>query len=188
MADKEPHHDKTKRALVTGASGGIGLAVARRLASDGWAVTLLARRQAVLEEHVGTLAGKGHQVIAADLADAEDVSRVAAHIKENAYQLLINNAGVGLFGEFEEEDLSRQQAMLGLNCTALAVLSHAFLANAQRGDALVNVASVIGFSSMPGAAMYAGTKGFVVQFSRSLWEEQRRRGVYVMSYCPGASG
>ena len=77
--------------------------------------------------------------------------------------------------------------MLGLNCTALAVLSHAFLANAQRGDALVNVASVIGFSSMPGAAMYAGTKGFVVQFSRSLWEEQRRRGVYVMGYCPGAT-
>ena len=75
--------------------------------------------------------------------------------------------------------------MLTLNCNALVSLSYAFLKRAESGDTLVNIASVLGITSLPGAATYVGTKGFVILFSESLWYEYKKRGIHVMAFCPG---
>ena len=172
-------------ALVTGASGGIGLAITRLLADEGVKLTLVARNEARLKEIIASLPGDGHQCMRADLSIPADIDQLADHISENHYDLLINNAGIGIYGRFEELDLERQTRMLTLNINALVALSHAYLKGAKSGDTLVNIASVLGFSSLPGASAYAGTKGFVLRFSESLWYEFKDRGVYVLAFCPG---
>ena len=147
------------RALVTGGSGGIGLAIASRLADEGFQLTLVARNGERLKEIVASLTGTGHDYIRADLASQPDIDRLSSHIAEQKYDVLVNNAGVGLYGRFEETPLDQQMDMLTLNCNALVSLSYAFLKRAESGDTLVNIASVLGITSLPGAATYVGTKG-----------------------------
>lgn len=173
------------RALVTGGSGGIGLAIASRLADEGFQLTLVARNGERLKEIVASLTGTGHDYIRADLASQPDIDRLSSHIAEQKYDVLVNNAGVGLYGRFEETPLDQQMDMLTLNCNALVSLSYAFLKRAESGDTLVNIASVLGITSLPGAATYVGTKGFVILFSESLWYEYKKRGIHVMAFCPG---
>lgn len=176
-----------KRCLVTGASGGIGLAVAKRLAKDGWQLTLVARNEAKLRDIADALPGAGHQCLGADLATDDGVRKVGNHLGENHYDALVNNAGVGLYGGFESIDIAEQSKMLALNCAALVDLSYRFLNNARSGDSLINVGSILGESGCPGAAAYAGTKGFVNRFSESLWYEFRDRDIFVASVAPGAT-
>jgi len=176
-----------KNALVTGASGGIGLAITKQLAAEGVGLMLVARSVDRLKEIVTTLPGTDHKFIQADLSLQSDIDKLATHITGQNYDVLINNAGVGLYGRFDKIDLEQQLKMLTLNCNALVTLSYAFLQQARAGDALVNISSVLGFSSFPGAAAYAGTKGFVVRFSESLYHEYRDRGVYVLALCPGVT-
>ena len=174
-----------KKALVTGASGGIGLAIAKRLADEGVQLMLVARGVDKLKEIIASLPGEGHGCLQADLMAQADIDKVAGHISEVKYDVLINNAGVGIYGRFEELSLEQQIKMLTLNCNALVSLSYAFLKKAKSGDALVNVSSFLGFSSLPGASAYAGTKGFVLRFSESLWQEFKAKGIYVVAFCPG---
>lgn len=174
-----------KRAWVTGASRGIGFAFAQALAEKGYALTLLARSQDELELLATQLPGKGHRALALDLATDEGRSRACAELGRERVHLLVNNAGVGAFGDFAALALLKQQRMMRINCDALVELSHAFLAQAEEGDALINVASTLGLLAMPKSALYTATKSFVVSLSECLWYEQKARGVYVMGLCPG---
>jgi short-subunit dehydrogenase len=176
-----------KNALVTGASGGIGLAITKQLAAEGVQLMLVARSVDRLKEIVTTLPGIGHQFLQADLSLQNDIDALASHISGQNYDVLFNNAGVVLYGRFDEIDLEQQLKMLTLNCNALVTLSYAFLRQARSGGALVNISSMLGFSSFPGAAAYAGTKGFLARFSESLYYEYKDRGIYVLALCPGVT-
>lgn len=177
----------TKTAMVTGASGGIGLEFAERLAGEGHAVTLVARSRGKLEAIAQRLKGSGHRVLEADLSVPADSARVAADVRASKYDVLINNAGVGVYGAFAEMPLPNTQAMLRLNIDSLVELSHAYLQGAKAGDALINVASTLGLLAFPGATAYAASKQFVVSFSEGLWFEHKDRGVYVAGLLPGVT-
>ncbi len=172
--------------MVTGASGGIGLEFTERLVKAGYQVTVVARNLAKLDELIARL-GPGHRALAADLSVAEDWRRVAADVRASHYDLLINNAGAGVYGGFAEASLEANQAVMRLNMDSLVELSHAFLAGAKKGDALMNVASTLALLSLPGATTYCATKAFVNVFSEGLWYEQRPKGVYVCSLLPGVT-
>jgi short-subunit dehydrogenase len=173
------------RALITGASEGLGRAFAKRLAGDGYQVVAVARNEARLQKLVGELGDGGHSFLAADLCENAGVTEVAAALSAKRFDLLVNNAGLGRYGDFATSDEAHSQQMIRLNCEALVTLSRAFLENAGEGDALVNVSGVLGLIPVPGMSVYAGTKGFILSFSQALWHEQKKRGVYVMALLPG---
>ncbi|WP_030025113.1 SDR family NAD(P)-dependent oxidoreductase [Streptomyces monomycini] len=173
-----------RRALVTGASEGIGRALARRLAANGYTITAVARSQERLDALAGEL-GPRHHALAADLATEAGCHRVRQALQNTRYDLLVNNAGAATAGPFAEVSAEQAISMIRLNCDALVTLAHAFLGGARSGDALINVASTLAFAPMPQLSVYSATKAFVASFSESLWAEQRPRGVYVMGLCPG---
>lgn len=183
---KQPS-DFQRRALVTGASVGLGKAFAEQLAREGWRVTLVARREPELHGVAKSLSGNGHSVLAADLATQSGLSEVAAELASGNYSLLINNAGFGWIGHSLDMPDETMERMLSLNIAALAHLSSTFLKSAKPGDALVNVASILGLVPYPPQNLYAATKAFVQQFTVGLWEEFQPRGIHVMALCPGAT-
>jgi short-subunit dehydrogenase len=165
--------------LITGGSDGIGLAVARLLATEpDTRITLVARNEAKLRE-------TGHEYIVADLSQPEGVDVVARRLATTHYDVLINNAGAGLYGRFAELPLADQLRMMRLNMESVVVLSHAFLRQAKAGDALVNTASFLAYAPLPGAAAYSATKAFVAALSETLWWEYKEKGVYVLGFSPG---
>ncbi|GAA4160900.1 SDR family oxidoreductase [Chryseobacterium ginsenosidimutans] len=176
-----------KNLLITGASGGIGLETAKLLAEKGYTLTLVARSGDKLEKIKDSLPGNNHSVFVADLSIANDVNKLATHIQDKKYDILINNAGSGLYGKFVDLPLDEQISGMHLNMDAVVMLSYAFLKNAKRGDALVNIASLLGHSSFPGASVYASTKSFVANFSESLWYEFKSKGIFVLGFNPGAA-
>ncbi|MFZ4715230.1 MAG: SDR family NAD(P)-dependent oxidoreductase [Bacteriovoracaceae bacterium] len=175
-----------KRAFVTGASEGIGRAFAKRLAALGYQVTVVARNESRLQSLINEL-GQGHQYLAADLANPDDLIRVADLIQKGNYRVFINNAGIGILGEFHSHPLEMAKQMMKLNMDALIVLAHSFLEKARSGDAMINVGSVLSFFPLPYFSIYAATKAFVKSFSESLWYEQRSKGVFVCCLCPGST-
>jgi short-subunit dehydrogenase len=174
-----------KHVLITGASDGIGLAIARLLATKGYTITAVARSEDKLKKLVENLPGSGHNFLIADLSVKGDLDKVVQHLSGTHYDVLINNAGVGKYGEFVEMDLNDQLQMIQLNISAIVTLSYHFLTVARPGDAIINTGSMLGISSLPGAAVYAGTKAFVTIFSESLWYEAKKKGVYIASFNPG---
>ncbi|MGK8558141.1 SDR family NAD(P)-dependent oxidoreductase [Nocardia gipuzkoensis] len=174
------------RALVTGASAGIGRAFAISLAAQGYSVTALARGVDGLETLMAEL-GTGHDYLAADLSTEEGLQAAAERLRRGRYTLLINNAGTAAHGDFAAVPVESALATLDLNCRAVVVLAHAFLAAATPGSALVNVSSTLGHTPKPGLAVYSATKAFVTAFSETLWHEQRSRGVRVLALCPGVT-
>lgn len=176
-----------KKALITGASGGIGLETARQLAAKGYQLTLVARNEEKLNRAVKDWDGTGHSIFAADLTNKDDLQKLVGHLKTEKYDVLINNAGAGIYGKFIDIPLEDQLATMQLNMDALVTLSYAFLQNASSGDALVNIGSMLAHSSLPGGSVYAATKSFVANFSESLWYEFKKKGVFVMGFNPGAA-
>lgn len=176
-----------KKAIVTGASEGIGRSFAQKLAQEGYQVMAVARNEARLKELVKEMGGRPHNYETADLTDWKGIEKISKLITANHYDLLINNAGFGTYGKFSEVALSKSQEMTRLNIDALVALSHAFLGKAQPGDALINVSSTLAFLPMPESAIYSATKAFVTSFTESLWFEQKKRDVYVMGLCPGVT-
>ncbi|MCR9143186.1 MAG: SDR family NAD(P)-dependent oxidoreductase [bacterium] len=179
--------NSNKRALVTGASEGIGRAFAQQLASQGYRVTAVARNESRLKGLVAELGGDGHDYFVADLSRDKDVQRTADALQKGAYDLLINNAGFGVKGRFEEIELSELQGMTAVNIDALVALSHAYLKTARPGDALMNVSSFLSFIPVADLNVYCATKAFVTSFSEALWYQQKDRDVFVMALCPGAT-
>lgn len=177
------------RVLITGASSGIGEAYVRQLAPHCQSMLIVARREERLRDLAAELAGScSIDVLAADLAGGEGQARVVEAIRQGpALDLLINNAGVSTFGAFADSVLDEELHMLRLHHEATLALTRAALpAMRERGrGAVINVASVGGFASLPGVASYAASKAFLVSFSRSLHEELTGAGLRVQCLCPG---
>ena len=179
-----------RRALITGASAGIGEGFARRLAKDGYDLTLVARRKDRLDALAAELASQHDaavDVIEADLATDEGVSAIERRLARGDIDLLINNAGFGTFGEYAALPIERELRELDLNVRALMRLSHAALGpmTRRKSGALINIASAAAFQPIPYNATYSATKAFVLHFSEALHEEARRYGVTVTCVCPG---
>jgi short-subunit dehydrogenase len=180
--------------LITGASSGIGEAFARKLATRGESLVLVARSEAKLATICNEL-GRAHniaaQYVALDLAEREAPRRLFEETERRGLtvEMLINNAGVGSMGEFASLDLERELRMIDLNVRALVALTHLYLVGMRerRRGAIINVASTAGFQPVPFMTTYAATKAFVLSFSDALWEENRSRGVKVMALCPGVT-
>jgi short-subunit dehydrogenase len=176
-----------RKALVTGASEGIGRALASRLALRGYAVTAVARNVERLDTLVASIGGAPHRALPADLSAAEGIRSVCDEVLAGGYDLLVNDAGAGATGPLREMDHEQVEGLRRLNSDAVLALSHAFLSRAHPGCALVNVASVVGLVPWPGMAVYSAAKAFVASLSQALWQEERERGVYVMALCPGST-
>jgi uncharacterized protein len=187
-----PEPSETSTALVTGASSGIGAAIATSLAKRGHALTLVARREdrltelaSELHEDYGVRAG----VVACDLADPAERDRLATKVTELdlEVEVLVNNAGFGSAGDFVDADRERQVEMVRVNCETVVDLSGRYLpAMAQRGrGAVINVASMAAFQPLPKNATYAATKAFVLSFTEALHHELKGAGVTASAVCPG---
>lgn len=176
-----------KKALITGASGGIGLEIARQLAAQNYLLTLVARSEDKLKEVVAGLKTEGHSILVADLTNKNDLQKVTEQLRTGHYDLLINNAGAGIYGQFIDIPLEDQLSTMELNMNALVTLSYSFLKTATAGNTLVNIASLLAHSSFPGAAVYAGTKSFVANFTESLWYEFKQKGIFILNFNPGAT-
>ena len=181
-------------ALVTGASAGIGVALARELAAGGANLVLTARRKERLETLAQELsaAHKIHaEVFAADLAQAGAPQQLYAHTvaKQINVDVLINNAGFGAYGEFATVETQRLLDMVQVNCSAVVHVTRLYLPNMlkqRRGDVLV-VASTASFQAVPFISTYAATKAFDLLFAEGLAEEVRPYGVRVCALCPGST-
>jgi uncharacterized protein len=178
------------RALITGASSGIGEEFARQLADRGVELVLVARRRARLERLAGELSVRC-QILPADLTSAEGLARVEGRLRDeaDAVDLLVNNAGFGAYGRFEDLPPDRQLQMVHLNVTALVRLTHAALTQLCARDVggVINVGSTAGFQPDPYAAVYGGTKAFARSFTEALHEELRGTGVRAMVLAPGVT-
>ena len=180
------------RALVTGASSGIGEAFARALAARGQDLVLVARSAARLESlaaELGAAHGVHADVIVADLAEPSAADAIAAELAEREIEIgmLVNNAGFGSHGEFATLDGSRERDEIIVNAFAPVALTQALLPSmlARRHGAIINVASTAAFQPVPYMATYGATKAFVLSFSEALAEEVRSQGVLVVALCPG---
>ncbi|MGH2925715.1 MAG: SDR family NAD(P)-dependent oxidoreductase [Solirubrobacterales bacterium] len=174
-------------ALITGASSGIGEAIARRLAARGHGLTLVARREErllALADDLSARHGVRAETIAADLGTAAARDEVVARIAEHGLEveILVNNAGFGGSGDRE-----REVAMVELNCVAVLDLQSRYLpAMVEKGrGAVINIASTSAFQPLPGTATYAATKAFVLSLSEAVHEETKGSGVTVTAICPG---
>lgn len=175
-----------KKALVTGANSGIGLEMARQLADNGYAVTGVARNLEKLNSEFKNLPGNDHKTVSADLSTPEGVEKTKKLLSDK-YDVLVNNAGRGFYGPFHSNKIEDLNKMNALNITALTELSYEYLKTAVKGDALINVASLLAFTSFADATVYAGTKAYVVNMSQGLWAEYEKKGVLVQAFCPGAT-
>jgi short-subunit dehydrogenase len=180
------------RALVTGASCGIGEAFTRQLGAAGTDLVVVARDVARLDRlaaEVHERSGVDVEVLPADLGVAGALERVAARLAtdDDPVDLLVNNAGFSHSGDFVDLDLAGELAEIDVNVGALVRLSHAAVRRmvAAGGGTVVNVGSVAAFQPAAGSATYGATKAFVLSFSQSLHEEVRLHGVTVSCVCPG---
>ncbi|MFF1398998.1 SDR family NAD(P)-dependent oxidoreductase [Streptomyces sp. NPDC058287] len=195
--ETHPASDRPGTAVVTGASSGIGDEYAVRLAAIGHDLVLVARRThrlTRLAERLRSEYGVQVTVVTADLAEADDLARVAERVAGPDVTLLVNNAGINGYGPFTEVDSRLQARVVAVNVTAPTVLARAALEGmVERGrGALINVSSLLAFSggmsSRPGMgrAVYASTKSYLVTFSRILAGELGAESpVRVQVVCPG---
>ena len=175
------------RAVVTGASEGIGRALALALGRAGYSVTAVARNAARLDELLAELVGDGHRSVVADLGTEQGLSATVAAMADGHVNLLCNNAAFGAIGDFDQLPLERQVAMIRVNVEAVTVLAHAFLRQAVPGDHLVNISSVVAFLPQPAQPVYSATKAYVTALTETLWQQARQRGVHVFAVHPGAT-
>jgi len=176
-------------ALITGASSGIGLDLARLFAKDGHDVVLVARSEGKLREIAAELerdCGVTAHVIALDLAQP-GAPRKLVDALPCAVDVLVNNAGFGITGPFVETDLEKELEMIQVNVVALTALTKLLLPPmvARRRGRVLNVASTAAFQPGPLMAVYYATKAYVLSFSEAIADELRDSGVTVTALCPG---
>ena len=181
-----------KTALVTGASSGIGLDLAKRFAAEGHDVALVARSEGKLKELAAALEAE-HQVrahvVTADLAQPRAAETLVAALEARgiAVDVLVNNAGYALYGAFTETDLADELNMIQVNIVALTHLTKLLVRKmvARKDGRVLNVASTAAFQPGPLMAVYYATKAYVLSFSEALANELAGTGVTVTALCPG---
>lgn len=181
-----------KTALVTGASGGIGYELAKVFARESHNVVLVARNQGALETLAKELQEKypvSAVVLPADLSDPSAPGQIHALLAKESVHVdyLVNNAGFGTRGPFQESDLKSQLSMMQVNMVSLVHLTRLFLDDmVKRGEGrILNVASTAAFQPGPLMAVYYATKSFVLSFSEALADDLKGTGVKVTALCPG---
>ncbi|MFN7623133.1 MAG: SDR family NAD(P)-dependent oxidoreductase [Acidobacteriota bacterium] len=183
-----------REVLITGATSGIGLAFAQRLAAVGAELILTARSLDRLTATADQLRAEFDpprpiHLFAADLATPSGPAQLVGALREagRRVDLLINNAGFGLAGEFATQQPDRQLEMIQLNVVSLVALTRLLLPAMieRRAGAIIQVASMAAFQGVPWLALYAGTKAMVMNFTEGLAHECRPHGVRVMALCPG---
>lgn len=185
---------KKENVLITGASSGIGEEFARKFAKNGFNVILVARNeeklQALKMELEKTTTSTVH-ILTADLSNQDEVTRVYHQLQSNQIQvdILINNAGFGLFGEFTETDLAQELNMIDLNIKTVTHLTKLVLHDMKKHNSgrILNVASTAAFQPGPLMAVYYATKAYVLSFSEALSNELQNTKVTVSVLCPGAT-
>ena len=183
--------ERSPITLITGASAGIGVALARIFAKNGHTLMLVARREQRLRELADEIAALGHprpHILSVDLERHDAVGEIAGAMERLGVEpdTVVNNAGFGLLGAAASLSRAEQLAMVDVNVRALTDLSLAFVdALARRRGGILNVASVAAFLPGPNMAVYYATKAYVVSFSDALHWELRPRGIRVTALCPG---
>jgi len=171
-------------AIVTGASKGIGREISVLLAKRGYKLILIARSTTELEELAAELPGEA-LYFTIDLSEAGAAKKVAEFCKNLPVSILVNNAGYGLWGNFEENDISQQLNMLQLNINAVIELTYYLLPQLKKQPSyILNVSSTAAYQAVPTLALYAASKAFVLSFSRALRIELKDL-VSVSCFCPG---
>ncbi len=175
-------------AVVTGASSGIGRALARRLAEAGLDLVLVARREdalAAVGAELTAACGVEVRTVAVDLAAASGVDTVARATEALDVGLLAAAAGFGTSGDFVAAEASTELEMIDVNCRAVVAISHVFARRFVARGGLLLLSSLVAFQGVPRAASYAATKAFVQSFAEGLGHELRRHGVDVLATAPG---
>lgn len=176
------------KALITGASSGLGWDMAKILSAQGYDLVLVARRQSRLEQLRAELPGKA-EIICADLSDEGECLRLYEQVKEAPIDVLINNAGYGVFGAFDTADLQNELKMLDTNIRAVHILMKLFLKDmkARNSGYILNVASSAAFMPGPLLSSYYASKAYVLRLTQAVYEELRHDGsaVHVSALCPG---
>lgn len=179
------------RCVVTGGSTGIGLETARALAGVGARVAICARTQKTLDTAAEDLASSGAEImpLQVDVTDEAQVDSLVASVAEKwgGADVLVNNAGIGIFGSILDLDVEDYDSVFAVNVRGLFLCSRAFAPlMVEQGDGvIVNVASLAGKNSFAGGAIYAASKHAVMGMSKSMMMDLRPRGVRVLTVCPG---
>ena len=185
---------RNRWGLVTGASSGIGVALAQELAAVGMHLVLTARRMDRLEQLARSLRerhGIKTETFAADLSQPDAPRTIFEFTQQRGIEidLLINNAGFGQYGELPQVDTQRLLDMVQVNCSAVVHLTRLFLpgmVQRRRGDVLI-LASTASFQAVPFISTYAATKAFDLLFAEGLAEEMKPHGIRVCALCPGST-
>lgn len=179
-------------ALITGASSGMGRSFAKILARRGFNLVIVARRRQRLLELKHELVkeyGVKVKVLCHDLSDADECRQLYEEVEKANIDILINNAGFGVFGKFTETDLDSELKMLDVNIRAVHILTKLFLQKFEKRNYgyILNVASLAGFMAGPWFSSYYASKNYVLQLTKALYEELRseRSNVYIGAFCPG---
>ncbi|MBL9133507.1 MAG: SDR family oxidoreductase [Verrucomicrobiaceae bacterium] len=177
------------RAVITGASGGLGAEFARQLASQAEMLVLVARRADALEEVKKSLDGQQARIwcCVADLATDAGRDALLAFLDSNGLKpnLLINNAGLGDYGTFASSPVEKTRVQIDLNITALTMLTHAMIPRLGPPGGIINISSLASMLPMPELAVYAASKSYVTSFSEALAVELAPQGITVTCVCPG---
>jgi uncharacterized protein len=187
-----PEPSVSSTALVTGASSGIGAAIAAELASRGYSLVLVARREERLRSLATELSSEHDtqvEIITADLGDEAERDRLQTELggRGRAVEVLVNNAGFGHQADFVRSPRERVVEMVRLNVEAVVDLTGRFIGQmVERGrGSVINIASLGAFQPLPGSAVYGVSKAFVLSFSEAIRTELRGSGVTVTAVCPG---
>lgn len=176
------------KALITGATSGIGMSMAKYLCSMGWELVLTGRNKNALENLKSEL-NTNVYIIPADLSEKEEVFKVYHYCKLHDIDMLINNAGYGIFGRFDETDIEDELNMLNVNIIALHILTKLFLHDFKKKNRgiILNVASSAGFMTGPLLSSYYASKNYVVRLSLAIAQELKKTKskVRISIFCPG---
>lgn len=177
------------KALITGASSGIGKEFARILAARGWDLIIAARSTDKLYALKEELGGVNVRVITIDLSREQDAFDLYEHLQDEHIDMLINNAGFGAYGTFKKVPLERELELIHTNICAVHILTKLFLNDMLQRDSgtILNVGSMAGFSAGPKLSSYYASKNYVVRLTEAIHEELRRQNskVKISVLCPG---